>query len=100
MPTLDTPTITERHDACVGPLISVSVRWLPEPGLDRLDAYAWGLRDTAANRRMAARLVKAIKAGVAVTDGGAYTDVTGARGHHGHSRIGRTMNADLRRLGF
>lgn len=79
--------------------LTVRVTWEPQPGLDRLDAYAWGLKST--HRALAARLIRAINDGAIITPGPAYTDVDGNTGFHSRSTIlGRTMNADLRRLGY
>jgi hypothetical protein len=82
--------------------ITVSVEWQPQDGLDRLDAHAWCVgKDTPAHRKLAERLVAAIKDGAIITPGDPYTDVNGKRGVHSQSTIlGRTMNADLRRLGY
>ena len=102
-PTLDQPTIeTFTYPGETTPSVRVAVQWKPQDGLDRLDAHAWGLgRDSANARRLAQRLVRAIEAGVVLYPSGAYTDATGARGVHCSSRIlSRTMNAELRRLGF
>lgn len=97
-PTLDTPTVSLTEDG----FLRVAVQWKPQPGLDRLDAHAWGVgRDTITNRRLAHRLVLAIEAGAVLYADGAYTDTTGAHGVHCTSRIlSRIMNAELRRLGF
>ncbi len=82
--------------------VHVSVQWQPLDGLDRLDVSAWYVGpDTPAKRRLAARLVRAIDAGVVVRPSKTYVDVFGRSGVHTSCAIlARMMNADLRRLGY
>lgn len=88
----------------------VTVEIGPEPGrpgcfyvhpvwarVDRPDTGGYGVR----GRAIADRLAKAIRAGKAITGEAVLVDVNGrtyvdAR----HHVLGRTLNADLRRLGF
>lgn len=75
---------------------TVRAEWQPREDLDRLDAYAWGVR----SKPLAERLRRAIDAGAAIEPDRPYTDVNDNRGWHSRSHVHRTMNADLRRLGF
>lgn len=85
-----------------GAYLEVDVEWAPVDGaLDRRSTGGWQLRDDAAGRRLAARLVRAVEAGAAVVFKGVKTDVNGRTYVHSERAVfGRHMNADLRRLGF
>lgn len=66
-------------------------------GVDRPDTGGWAVKD----QRMADRLTRALYAGVAVRYDGIGTDIDGNTYVLAtHLVSGRTMNADLRRLGF
>lgn len=66
---------------------------------DRGGSYGWGLRPTHA--RLAQRLVAAINDGVIFTNFRMGTDVNGKTYLSATSNIlGRTLNADLTRLGY
>lgn len=73
-----------------------------EAGVDRPHTHGWCLgSDTPARRKLAARLMAAIEAGVVETDLEIHTDVFGGTYVSGQSHVyGRTVNADLKRLGF
>lgn len=78
--------------------LTVRATWADASQLDRSDAHAWGV---GKNRKLAERLVRAIEAGRALTAGELYVDALGKRGRHARSNVsGRTLNADLKRLGF
>jgi hypothetical protein len=70
-------------------------------GVDRPDTGGWSVR--LSDRKLAERLAKAILAGVVCgggsikTDNGGKTYVGGFKTPH---ILGRTMNADLKKLGF
>ena len=69
------------------------------PALDRTAGLAFGLKAT--HGTLAARLVRAIEAGVVFVDPSIERDINGATYVVASSRVlGRTLNADLRRLGF
>lgn len=68
-------------------------------GVDRPIAHTFSL--TATKISLAGRLVAAIKAGVVFTNPRVMVDVRGQTYvSHGITVIGRTMDADLKRLGF
>lgn len=96
-PVLAPATLTVRDGS-----LTVRVSWQPQDGLDRLNCYAWGLGDDTPNhRRLAARLIAAINDGAVIEPSDPYVDVDGNQGWHSRATIlGRTMNADLRRLGY
>lgn len=88
-PKLDRVEITKDGDD-----FHVSVYWT---GVDRPHTMGWIL----GSLKLARRLKAAIEAGAAVKPTGILTDI------HGHTYMGtkvlawgRTMNADLKRLGF
>jgi hypothetical protein len=63
---------------------------------DRPDSFGW-----LAPKKLAHRLVAAIKAGVALTNPVVKTDVEGKTYVHAEAQIlGRYMNSDLKKLGF
>jgi len=72
------------------------------PNLDRTDGYAWSLGPTTpARKRLALRLVAGIEAGAVLGDPEPRVDIADQTYVHVPSKIlGRTMNADLTRLGF
>lgn len=93
--TLEEPTIERGADG-----ITVRVMWS-----DGNQAHAWGLGPRHGS--LAARLVTAIRAGVVLVDGGPFADGPYAHNEDGTRRrhctsliLGRTMNADLHRLGY
>jgi len=80
--------------------IQVSVETL-EPKVDRPITGGWGLEDTPRNQELAARLVKAINDGAAISDPEVRTDVNGKTFVNYRSNVlGKRMNADLKRLGY
>lgn len=92
-----TATIREESDE-LGPRIVVEA-FANDLGLDRPRIVGWGLKKT--HRALGERLVRAIEAGVVLTPEEIRRDV------HNESYLvtrctvlGRTLNADLRRLGF
>jgi hypothetical protein len=67
--------------------------------LDRKEVMGWGL--PLKHAALAKRLVRAIEAGKVYAVKGVQTDVYGKSYLVAHSVVlGRTMNADLKRLGF
>lgn len=65
--------------------------------LDRRYVAGWSVP----NEKLAERLVKAIHAGVVLDVNGVLTDVNGKTYLSCTSKVlGRTMNADLKRMGF
>lgn len=70
--------------------------------VDRKDVAGWSIgKSGKASDKLADRLIRAIVAGKAITINGTKTDVNGNTYLSTTSRIlGRTMNADLVRLGF
>jgi hypothetical protein len=71
----------------------------PGIGLDRDRVYGWGLKPT--HGTLAERLVKAVEAGKVLTATGVGTDIHNETYLQTSCRVlGRTLNADLRRLGF
>lgn len=94
-PTLDRVEITVSLDES-----SITV-WPYWNGVDRPRGAGWGLRNTPAHRRLAERLKRALEAGAVYRSVTAAVDVNGntyAR-TEGHL-LGRTLNADLKRIGF
>ena len=81
--------------------ITVWAEW-PAAGVDRPRTMGWGLGPAnARTARLAARLQGAIGAGVVFGPATVRTDVRGQTYVEAASRVlGRTMNADLRRLGY
>ncbi|MBM4469831.1 hypothetical protein GS982_20545 [Rhodococcus hoagii] len=74
--------------------VHVSPSW---HGVDRPDTGGYAVRD----RRTADRLVAAIRAGVVYTNPTIVTDVNGKTFVSADRAVyGRTLRADLRRLGF
>lgn len=70
--------------------------------VDRPEAHGYSLGpDTPRNRKLAQRLMAAIRAGVVFTDHEVRTDINHQTfvGYRTHV-LGRRMNADLKRLGF
>lgn len=94
-----TVKITFGHDEIMGyDTITVEPVW---QGVDRPNTGGWIISDTPSNRKLANRLKAAIEAGVVCTEPEIETDVNGKTYvNHGHEVIGRTMNADLKRLGY
>ena len=69
--------------------------------VDRKRVYGWMLKATPSDQKLAAHLIQAIHAGKALTVGGILTDVNGKTYLNTNTMVtGRTMNADLKRLGF
>jgi hypothetical protein len=67
--------------------------------LDRHDLYGWHLLPK--HRKLAERLVRAVEAGVVFTPERVATDVNGNTYLVAPTKVmGRTANADLKRLGF
>lgn len=94
-PTLDRVEITVDPD---GDSISVFPYW---KGVDRPQGAGWGLRNTPADRKLAQRLKAAIEAGAVYRSVTAAVDVNGSTYARTEGTVlGRTLNADLRRLGF
>jgi hypothetical protein len=76
---------------------TVLTRWAADAQLDRTD----GIGFAAPNARVAARLVRAINAGAVFTDTQIKTDTNGHTYVSAQSLVmGRTLNADLTRLGY
>lgn len=70
-------------------------------GVDRPQGCGMGLRDDPAGRKLAARLVAAIEAGVAYPNPVLAVDVAGKTyAKTGLAVVGRRLNADLKRVGF
>lgn len=94
-PTLDRVEITVDDS---GDSISVFPFW---NGVDRPQGAGWGLRNTPAHNKLALRLKAALEAGVVYRSATVATDVNGKTyvATQGHI-LGRTLNADLKRLGF
>lgn len=68
-------------------------------GVDRPDVGGWGLRLT--DRRLADRLVLAVRSGAAFSCVRKCVDVAGNSYISAeHAVMGRKLNADLRRLGY
>lgn len=93
---MTTPTISyvtigaNRHDRTR----TVEAHW---SGVDRPCVGGWAVKDA----KMAQRLKAAILAGVVYYDAQVHTDTAGKTYVHAPARVlGRTMNADLRKLGF
>jgi len=81
--------------------LSVTVSW-PEAGVDRPSTGGYGLgADTAASRKVGARLVAAINDGAVHFDPEILTDVNGATYVSASRRVfGRQLRADLTRIGY
>ena len=95
----DTPKLAPATIERTDDGIRVAVLFEPHPSLDRLDAYAWGLRPR--DGQLAQRLKRAVDEGAALKIGDYFTDVDGNRGIHVHATfLGRIMNAELRRMGY
>ena len=78
--------------------ISVTPFWA---GVDRPQGHGFGLLNTAAHRKLAERLKAAIEAGVVFPNATVTVNVNGATYVDSDCLVGgRTMNADLTRLGF
>lgn len=78
--------------------ITVETTWSGAK-LDRPNGIAWGLK--ASHEKLAERLVKAVNAGKAFRNAEVKTDVNGASYVAATMQVfGRTMNRDLKRLGF
>lgn len=70
-------------------------------GVDRPYTGGIGLPNSPSGRALAQRLKKAIEAGAVFKPSGVKTDINGKTYVEAHAGvIGRTLNADLRRLGF
>ena len=70
----------------------------PYAGVDRPRTMGWQVGEKP---RLAARLAAAIRAGRAMAPGTVRTDINGRTYVEAASYVlGRTLNADLRRLGF
>lgn len=97
--TVDTAAL-ERHIAIETDADMLTVRvTYTAPGLDRTDGAAWGLKLT--HRALAERLVRAIEAGVILSEPQIRTDIHGRTYVSVSSSIlARMMNAELRRLGY
>src|SRR5262245_15835355 len=90
--------VTNEWDGSPG--LTVRLTW-PLAGVDRPETMGWRLPNTPNGRRLAQRLMAAIEAGVAVTEPAIVADVNGKTYVEAHSHVlGRTMNADLKRLGY
>lgn len=93
-----TAKLTEVQDRELGPHLLVSVT-TKAPGLDRSDVYGWHL--SPKHRKLGERLVRAVEAGAALTPERIDRDVNGKTFLVAPTKVfGRTLNADLRRLGF
>lgn len=103
--TTATPALTQKalvglQHTIDGPMISVHIIWGGAP-LDRPDVGGWGLPNTPHGWRLARRLALAIECGRATRNAEIKTDVNGATYVSAeHTISGRTMHADLKRLGF
>lgn len=70
-------------------------------GLDRTNCYAWALRNDKASEKLAVRLASAINSGAAVKCLAVLSDTTKKTYAWTHTTLlGRTLNADLKRLGY
>jgi hypothetical protein len=79
--------------------IAVTALWEGAEKVDRNHVYGMILSKT--KRALAERLVRAIEAGVVISDLAIKTDVNGNTYVGSKSNVlGRTLNADLKRLGF
>ncbi len=88
---VDVEVTPDRDDACC--FVHVQPVW---SGVDRPKIGGWACRTETAPR-----LVRAIKAGVVYGPATVATDVDGKTYAQAASKIlGRTMHADLKRLGF
>ncbi len=93
-----TATLTEVNDRELGEHLLVRVT-AEELGLDRTDVYGWHLQPK--HRKLGERLVRAIEAGVVFTPERIDRDINGKTFLIAPCKVlGRTLNADLRRLGF
>lgn len=93
-----TTLVTEEHEPILGRRIVVTA-YAPELGLDRIQVAAWGLKPC--HGVLAERLARAIEAGVVLKADEIKRDVNGKSYLSTSSAVlGRTLNADLRRLGF
>jgi hypothetical protein len=80
------------------PHLIVETTW---NGVDRTDGLGIALPDTPAGKSLAVRLMRAIRAGVVFTNPTARHDISGKTyASSGYAVWGRTLNADLRRLGY
>lgn len=90
---------TARIEQAADGEISVTIDWSGPVGLDRPNTGGWGLGPKHA--KLARRLAAAINAGKATGPATIATDVNGRTYVQADHKInGRTMNADLKRLGF
>jgi hypothetical protein len=79
--------------------LRIVVRYTGVIQLDRRELSGWGL--PLKHRKLAERLKRAIEAGVVYGRAAVATDVNGKTYLKSDWRVfGRTMNADLKRLGF
>lgn len=94
--------ITKESAGPTGPSLSVDVVWQPIDGdLDRPSTCGWLIADDARGRRLATRLVKAIEAGAAAVFDCVATDLNGRSYVQSTPKVfGRTLSADLKRLGY
>ena len=94
-----TATITKTTDPFNSERVLLVAATCQDQGLDRTDVMAWYL--PLRHRRLAHRLAAAIEAGVACPPERKRRDVDGRTYlEHGLKVLGRSINADLRRLGF
>lgn len=94
----ETPRIPEVRIEADAEGLHISPIW---QGVDRPNTGGVLISDTPANRMLADRLKKAIEAGVCYRFESICTDRNGKTYVGAHAGfMGRTLNADLRRLGF
>jgi hypothetical protein len=90
--------LTEVESGTPGAHLLVMVT-VEAPGLDRSDLYGWTL--SLKHRKLGERLVRAVEAGVVFTPERIDRDVNGKTFLVAPTKVfGRTLNADLKRLGF
>lgn len=93
-PTIDRVEIVTNDDGT----ITVWPYW---KGVDRPQGAGWGLRDNANGHKLARRLKAALESGKAFTKVSVAYDINGNTFATTQGRLlGRTLNADLKRIGF
>lgn len=93
-----TTLVTDEHEPLLGRRIVVTA-YAPELGLDRAEVASWSLKPC--HEALAERLARAIEAGVVLKATAVKHDTHGKSYLVTSSAVlGRTLHADLRRLGF